>query len=389
MKKQFTQLFVLCIVFVFSACKKETNTGNNALNKNETSLATNTTAPALLTGCFGGITPSQDYIAASVAATDYFNEHPAYNDFISQLLAATPAPCDGNTPFFQWINEQFTGWTANDFNFLNNFRLDIIAGQYSLYFENDQSKQIFGKNGEYNTPIYHTLKDLKRFWNINTTNLVVSAWHGSTLADSAKLYMVNRFVYHIPDASSKFYAGYVAHYINLIPEFMKGNHPVFSLNGFAYAGSTSLGIPPKIVLGDGIFEDYDAIGFGDVAPQAVLAHEFGHHIQIQNNLYTTTKTAEATRRLELMADAFAAYFLSHARGAAMQWKRVKEFLQVSYNIGDCFVTDPAHHGTPTQRMAASEWGYNLANDAHKQGHIYTVQEFDAMFEAALPGILNN
>ena len=132
---------------------------------------------------------------------------------------------------------------------------------------------------------------------------------------------------------------------------------------------------------------YADLGFGDVAPQAILAHEFGHHIQFQLDLFGTVPSPEATRRTELMADAYAAYYLSHARGAAMQWKRVEQFLQVFYNIGDCLFTNNNHHGTPTQRMAAAEWGYRLADSAQKQGHILTAEEFAALFDASLPQIV--
>ncbi|HUQ96242.1 MAG TPA: hypothetical protein VM010_01150 [Chitinophagaceae bacterium] len=140
-------------------------------------------------------------------------------------------------------------------------------------------------------------------------------------------------------------------------------------------------------MGDGIMEGFDAIGYGDVAPQAILAHEFGHHIQFQLNLFEDVRTPEATRRTELMADAYAAYYLSHARGASMQWKRVKQFLAVFFNIGDCSFNSTGHHGTPTQRMAAAEWGYSVANNAQKQGHILTAQQFTALFEAQLPQIV--
>ena len=97
---------------------------------------------------------------------------------------------------------------------------------------------------------------------------------------------------------------------------------------------------------------------------------------------------EATRRTELMADAYSAYYLSHARGAAMQWKRVQQFLQVFFNIGDCSFTSDGHHGTPAQRIAAANWGYNLANNAQKQGHIMTSQEFAALFEVQLPKLVS-
>ena len=90
-----------------------------------------------------------------------------------------------------------------------------------------------------------------------------------------------------------------------------------------------------------------------------------------------------------MADAYSAYFLAHSRGASMQWKRVREFLQVFYNIGDCAFTDNQHHGTPTQRMAAADWAYSVVNAAQNQGHILTSQEFTALFEAQLPTLISH
>ena len=88
-----------------------------------------------------------------------------------------------------------------------------------------------------------------------------------------------------------------------------------------------------------------------------------------------------------MADAFSSYFLTHKRGAAMNWKRVQQFFQVFYGIGDCGFDSYGHHGTPNQRMKSSEFGYQLAHDAQKQGQILTAEEFIVLFDAALPGIL--
>lgn len=53
-----------------------------------------------------------------------------------------------------------------------------------------------------------------------------------------------------------------------------------------------------------------------------------------------------------MADAMSASFLTHKRGAAMNRKRVEQFLEVFFQIGDCAFDNPGHHGTPNQRMAA-------------------------------------
>lgn len=383
MKKRFTLLFITSVFsfLIFTGCKKELLSGDEITSGINTTTSTEVQDNIII---------SDDFTAAAASLRDtYLDEHPVYNSFVDRLAASTPAPCDDNTAFFQWINGQLTGWDVNAFNFLNNLQLYIVPGYYSLYFENDQAMQYFGNSGEYNLPIEHTLKDLKRFWGINTDALIVSGWHGSTLADSNKVYQVYRQVYRLSETTARLYASYVAKKINSDARFRKGNHPIFSLNGFASRGSTTANIPPKIILGDGFFDDYAAIGLGDVAPQAILAHEFGHHIQYQYNLIPLVKTAESSRRTELMADAFSAYFLNHARGAAMQWKRVQEFLQAFFDIGDCAFTATDHHGTPAQRMAAAAWGYSLANDAQKQGIIYSVTDFDNMFEEALPEILNH
>ena len=54
-----------------------------------------------------------------------------------------------------------------------------------------------------------------------------------------------------------------------------------------------------------------------------MGHEFGHHIQYELNLFDPPLTgAEATRRTELMADAFATYWAMHARGLSLNAKRV-------------------------------------------------------------------
>ena len=114
------------------------------------------------------------------------------------------------------------------------------------------------------------------------------------------------------------------------PTVNGGNHPLFTFNAFAIS-APEIGIPDKIVMGDGVLDAYAAIGFDDVAPQAVFAHEFGHHIQFERNYFdelpagadpATVDQAELTRHNELMADAFAGYYLTHKRGAALNAKRV-------------------------------------------------------------------
>ena len=171
-----------------------------------------------------------------------------------------------------------------------------------------------------------------------------------------------------------------------------GDDPWFSMNAFAFS---SPGFQDRIVMGDGILEGFAEVGFGDVAPQAIYAHEFAHHIQYEKQYFTEvpptypggpapTTQAEFTRYTELMADAMAAYYLTHKRGAAMNKHRVAKFLSAFFQLGDCVFTSSGHHGTPLQRMRAAEFGFDIAAQAHKQGHILISTQFHDLFKSAYP-----
>jgi len=308
------------------------------------------------------------------------------------LGVITPnAPCDANTLTTKWLRGQLADWQPLANTYVNATAMANLPTYDALLFENSSANQVFGQNGEYTQRLTKTFKDLQRFWNIQSQDIVLAAMHGSMLQDRAKVIRTYKAAYGLTDARATYYADLVATALRQFPELRNGEHPYFTFNAFAQAGFDfpPYGtIPSKIIMGDGILEAYTAIGFDDVAPQAILAHEFGHQIQFQLNLFGSgPSTPEGTRRTELMADAYSAYYLSHARGATMQWKRVQQFLQVFFNIGDCSFTSTGHHGTPAQRMAAAEFGYNVANNAQKQGKILSAQEFTQLFEAQLPAFV--
>jgi hypothetical protein len=85
-----------------------------------------------------------------------------------------------------------------------------------------------------------------------------------------------------------------------------------------------------------------------------------------------------------MADAFGTYFVTHKRGLALNAARVLEAEQSFFQVGDCNFGSPNHHGTPNQRLAASTWGWSVAEAAQKQGHVLPSLSLDAQFEAKLP-----
>lgn len=384
---------IACSFILVTSCKKDISNkvSPQQLSSETTTAANKTLSPAELKAKLDKLVSSlpTGYKDRLIEKSSLLlKQHPEYRDFVRRALkAVVPTPCNSNTLLNQWLNQELADWD-NDVIFFA-----IITGMLdfptydALLFENSSANQYFGVNGEYTQRVTKTFKDLKRFWNIQSEGIVLAAMHGSMLRDRNKLIRIDMILFGDPQPVAEFWADLILDLLATVPQYRNGDHPIFTFNAFA---QESFNFPPygvvpdKIIMGDGIMDAYTGIGYGDVAPQAILAHEFGHHIQFQLDLFGNVFSPEATRRTELMADAYSAYFLSHSRGASMQWKRVKQFLQVFFNIGDCSFTSPNHHGTPTQRMAAAEWAYNLANDAQKQGHILTAEAFTALFEAQLP-----
>ena len=324
---------------------------------------------------------------------------PYYSNMVKSLSKAVePTPCDDNTPIIQWLRGELIGWSevVNDggssaFDYADDLALLDLPTVDALLFENSSDNQYFGIHGEYTQQSTKTFKDLKRFWNINSSGMVLGGMHGSMLLDRNKIIRayLNGFE-GINQQVAEDLADYVLYLMEIIPQYRNGDHPIFTFNAFALNGfeSGSIGIiPSKIIMGDGIVLGYATLGYLDVATESIMSHEYGHQIQFQLSLFEEHKSPEATRRTELMADAYSAYYLTHARGATMQWKRVQLFLKVFSNIGDCSFTSNSHHGTPAQRVAAATWGNKLAENTKQQGSILSTQEFTALFEAELPHLI--
>src|SRR5262249_31372899 len=153
-------------------------------------------------------------------------------------------------------------------------------------------------------------------------------------------------------------------------------------------GSPFLGIPDKIIMGDGLVKALEDIGLGTESRDFVHAHEFGHQVQFELGVFDDYDgSPEATRRTELMADGFGAYYCAHSRGASFQANRFANVMNAAFAVGDCAFAFPGHHGTPNQREAAAQWGENVAASARNQGHIYPAAKMRVLFDAALPSLV--
>jgi hypothetical protein len=305
--------------------------------------------------------------------------------------------CDDNTPVVNWylgkVNE-FINQEPNLFNLLYvNLFADLAPEYEAIIFETTATPQYFGYTGEYTQRLLKTERDVKQFWDIQSRDIQMVGMHGTVLNNEAKTAATyaSPIFFGLDQPVAEGVAATIHQALDVSQTLNHGNHPLFSFNSFALS-APELGLPDKIIMGDGVLEGYTAVGFDDVAPQAVYAHEFGHHIQYQNGYFNDPAVinadtqAEATMYTELMADAFSAYYLTHKRGAALNEKRVKEFFQVFFQIGDCAFTADGHHGTPNQRMRAAEFGFRVAAAAQKQGQILSSAAFHQLFVEEYPTI---
>lgn len=340
-----------------------------------------------------GIRHGRLKLPAGARLTDHFS------DGLSRALDPDDYTCP-STRFGDWIESELDQWSSHEpeiFDLLYNQLLaDLVPSLEALFLQTEDTPQYFGYHGEYTRIMLKTERDAKRFWDIFSDDIQLIGVHGTMLLDIDRVAAGYMEGFREDDGSpitperARALAILVRDGVRASETLDGGNHPLLSLSAFAI--STFGGpIPDKIVMGDGVFLAQEALGFGDVAPQAIYAHEFAHHIQFEHDYFSdpvpgATTQAERTRYTELMADAMSAYFLTHARGAAMNRKRVELFLQVFFGIGDCGFTYRGHHGTPNQRMAAAQFGFDLAAGSQKQGHILPSEEFHELFVAAYPGL---
>jgi hypothetical protein len=330
-------------------------------------------------------------------ATDQY-----FGDLARRAIDPHDYVCPASTPVVDWYVGQVTEFIVEEparFDLLYNVLwADLIPTYEALFFLTENRQQEFGYEGEFTHILEKTERDVKRFWDIPSERIQMVPLKGTMLQDRERVARTYQLPFGPPEpynlsADSAAKVAEVVRQEVLASEVLDGgNHPLFSFNAFAFWTDDG-SLPEKIIMGDGVLEGYAAVGFEDVAPQAVYAHEFAHHIQHINGYFEEeppgdpTTQAEFTRFTELMADAYSAYYLTHKRGAAMNRKRVAQFLQVFFQIGDCAFDDPGHHGTPNQRMAAAEFGFDVADQAQKQGHILTSDQFHDLFVAAYPDLV--
>lgn len=339
-------------------------------------------------------------------------------DSINRAIDPDDYVCNAPTYFHTWIDQQ-VGDLVNISGIETLAALDFLgaffwAGDSTLLFDHDASDEYIGTSGEFTREQIKRHKDNKRFWDVRTDDILLMGMHGIEIADDSRM---------SPLMETDFYFGFfgpeVQEYVlETVQTLIEGgevdlrplgpfgfpfpieysapgipsgyDNPLFTLNAFAFSGEIpGFGpIPDKIVMGDGILEALALNGLGNNAPDFIHAHEFAHHVQFEIGAFEPgPPTPEKTRRTELMADGFAAYYSSHARGATFQAKRFADVMSAAFGVGDCNFDGNGHHGTPDQREAAALWGGGITKSERKKGHIKSATEMLSLFDAELPNLV--
>jgi hypothetical protein len=307
------------------------------------------------------------------------------SDWQEMVKAVAAGDCVNPTAIGDWMGEQLRDVDTSVLDMigeLGGFALPFID---AILIQTDATPQSFGQSGEYTTTVTNTRRDLDKFWDIKSDDIQTIAMHGDILTDVDRMAAAAKLAFRLTEAQARELGEAVNALVRSEPALENGANPVFTFNAIAVSGE---GVDDKLVMGDGLLEGMTGIGLGDVGPKAILAHEYGHHIQYENDLIGDgDPTPEASRRVELMADAFSSYFLTHKRGQALNTKRVIDAERAYAEVGDCQTASPGHHGTPDQRAASGTWAAEVVASAEDQGHILPSRNFATLFDANLDDII--
>jgi hypothetical protein len=293
-----------------------------------------------------------------------------------------------------YVGGLVNGLSDQEFNFLVTHIEMLDIPTYDALLFGTAGDARYDLRADYRHSLTKTFRDVKRFWDVQSSDIQLLSMHGSMLKDATRVARVLRLPtpeFNRTPAQAATEARAIAAAARA--GFNGGNNPLFTLNAFAFTAEGDpdplvAGVPDKLIFGDGIVDALQALGVGDVGPRAVMGHEFGHHVQFEDNLFDSPLTGpEATRRTELMADAFGTYFATHARGLALNTKRVLQAEKTFFEVGDCAFDNDGHHGTPNQRLRSATWAANLANSARPQGKILPSLTLARLFEKELPELV--
>ncbi|WP_170165248.1 hypothetical protein [Luteococcus japonicus] len=293
-----------------------------------------------------------------------------------------PSSCEADTEVTRYAQQQAKRLTLTDQVVLGLSLADMLPLVEAVQAKHASQAPVSVTG--HGKVLNSTFTQLQVFWKVDGKQIGLRGMTGEMLMNPRRVQAAYQAI-GLPKEVSRVLGEALAGYVATSPGLDRGRNALLTFN--AMATPAQAGTPARIVMGKGLLQAYDALGHGDVAPQVVLAHEFGHQVQFRLGMIDPKKapTPQGTRKTELHADAQASYFTSHRKGRAMSAAQQREVLDVVHGIGDCNVSSQGHHGTPAQRRAAAAWGQRQA--AGKTA-VMPVAGFRSAFQTALPGLLS-
>jgi hypothetical protein len=311
-----------------------------------------------------------------------------WRDLVRSEIEPDPT-CDDSTPLRLWMASELADVSPATLDVLRAYFVFDWSFFWSIGGDHDDGDEFFGIDGEYTRELLRRHRESIRFWPVPIDDVALQAAHSEVIAEDSKMTQVVGFVFQVDSATAQAIVDLVQATIAADPG-IDFDHPVFTFNALAFDGEVpGLGtFSPKTIMGDGILEGFEAIGLGDIGSDFIHAHEMAHHVQFELGvLPNQLPSPEATRRTELMADGFAAYNVAHVRGLTFQTKRLTDAVATGFNVGDCQFDDLNHHGTPEQRVAAVEWGVDVAQSLRPRAEILGAEDLVEMFDVSLIDVL--
>jgi hypothetical protein len=141
-------------------------------------------------------------------------------------------------------------------------------------------------------------------------------------------------------------------------EVNPGFQYIDEMNAFAMEASIIPGTKGTVMLGLPLVKQLMELDDGGAGVAGVCAHECGHVYQFEHGLAATLKDGKPTvAALELHADFLAGYYFSRRKSKGFD--HLLHFLNEVAKMGDFNFKSVFHHGSPQQRAAAADRGYNL------------------------------
>ena len=279
----------------------------------------------------------------------------------------------------------------------DHYKVHLLPFYHKFFFDQNEDGEYFGRNGEYTQEVLLRYEQLETFWeltdseggavDISTNHTVLMGGHGSVLSDRNALRRLFNEFFILTSSEIEDHIDFFQSKIESI--FPRGyDFPLFTANAIAF-GSNHFFRRDSVVIGDGILDQLDYLGFGGVGSDYILAHEFGHQVQYEllTDAELETTTPNETREIELMADSLAGYFLGHALGGSFTAKEIDDVANAAFFVGDCQPTNVGHHGTPQQRKCATDWAANMAS-AEGSWRVSKLTDFVGAYHQVLPKILD-